>query len=116
MQFLSGQTCNWIEFHKSNEPKPFILYFFQDTETKLTNGMQGDLGSSEQRGKLPLLFIRYLCGFGTSTDTKPVIIASFIQWAKWDLNEPKAGQVSQRPSCIQTGCSLLPRRARQLEN
>lgn len=117
IQFLSGETCNWITFHKSNEPKSYILYFFfQDTEAKLINGMQGDLGSSEQRGKLPLLFICYLWGFGTSIGTKPVIIVSFIQWAKRDLNELKARQVSQRSSCIQTGCSLLPRGARQLEN
>ncbi|PKU37028.1 lim domain only protein 7 isoform x5 [Limosa lapponica baueri] len=63
-----------------------------DTETKLINGVQGDLSSSEQRGKLPLLFIRYLCGFGRSVGTKPVTIVSFIQWVKRDLNELKARQ------------------------
>lgn len=34
-----------------------FIYVFQDTETKLINGMQGDLGSNEQRGKPLLLFI-----------------------------------------------------------
>lgn len=28
----------------------FYYYVFQDAETKLINGMQGDLGSNEQRG------------------------------------------------------------------
>lgn len=35
VQFMSGETCNWVNFHKSGEPEPFILCFFSGYRNKV---------------------------------------------------------------------------------